>query len=65
MPSYHIYVMCFPIFRKLEKHLGDKPRCRLCGKPIQIGDEVVSFPAVGSRVKHYIYHRSCFEKTLH
>ena len=65
MPSYHTYIMCLPVLRKLEKHLGDKPRCRLCGEPIQIGDEVVSFPAVGQRVNHYLYHRDCFEKTLH
>ncbi|RJS90884.1 hypothetical protein CW705_04915 [Candidatus Bathyarchaeota archaeon] len=64
MPSFHVYVMQMCIFNKIVKNSG-LPRCRLCGEPVQIGDEVVSFPAVGTRIKHYLYHRECFEKTLH
>ena len=65
MPSLTIYVMRYSLLRRMEKRLGEELRCRLCGKPIQPGDEVVSAPCGGGRKNFYIYHKECFEQTLH
>ena len=65
MPSLTTYVMTLPILRKMEKKLGKKLRCRICGEPIQPGDEVTSAPRGGGRKNFYIYHQKCFKKTLH
>jgi len=56
------YVMSEKTYTRLQLFYGEI-YCLRCGKPIQIGDEVVSKNLARRRYK--IYHKHCYDELYH
>jgi len=54
-----VYVMNQRIKRRIESQNGEL-KCKFCGKPIKVGDKVVSLHRTKGKSK--FYHADCYEK---
>jgi len=59
--SKNHFLMTATVLKRLQK-TGKNLKCRVCRKPVEVGDRVVSVQAQGARYNHYIYHQECYEK---
>ena len=55
------YTMSKFVKARIEKRIGEL-KCPVCGKPIRVGEKVVSITKRNSKPK--VYHAECYEKIL-
>ncbi|RLI00136.1 hypothetical protein DRO19_00340 [Candidatus Bathyarchaeota archaeon] len=58
----HIYAMTKSVKSRIEKRIGQALKCPVCGRPIEVGQQVVTFTKRNVRIK--VYHKKCYEKLL-
>ena len=59
--AMHVYAMTKSIKSRLEKRIGEL-KCPVCGRPIEVGQQVVTFTKRYVKIK--VYHKKCYEKLL-